>query len=512
MRKNIENEVSKIINAFNGARYDFVIDKTSILLKKHPKNDFLWNIKGLSLQIQKKYKLSIICLLNALQINDKNLAAINNLGICYKNTMNYAAAEKCFNKIINIDPTHIKALINLGNLKNETLQFNAAIQFYIKAINLNDKIPECHLNLAYAYQSINKIIEAKNHLNKTLEIDSSLTRADKMLSTLTEYKKNNDHLSIMLDKITNLTMSDEKKIYLYFAIAKAFEDQKKFDESFEYLEKGNKLQRANTNFNFENIKKLSQSLKSFFVDYDFKNHLKEINTQKIIFIMGMPRSGTTLVEKVISSHPKVSALGELNIISNIISSNIIEDHKIDLNKIDEFLSKDLKENYMFYLKNFKLDKEYITDKSLINFWFIGFIKHFFPNSKIIHCSRNPKDNCLSIYKNLFDIHEGWYYDQIELSSYYKVYEDLMLFWNNKLPNDIYNIKYEDLIKNSEEEIKKVINFCDLEWDVACLNFHNNKTAIKTLSVNQANKPIYNSSVNSADNYKEKLSTLFSNLN
>lgn len=511
MNKNISDEISKIINAFNGAKYDFVIDKTSILLKKHPKNDFLWNIKGLCLQIQKKYKLSIICLLNALQINDKNLAAINNLGICYKNTMNYAAAEKCFNKIININPTHIKALINLGNLKNETLQFEDAIQFYIKVINLNDKIPECHLNLANAYQSINKIIEAKNHLNKTLEIDSSLTRADKMLSALTDYNKNNEHLSIMLDKINNLILSDKKKIYLYFAIAKAFEDQKKYDESFEYLKKGNDLQRSITNYKFENIKKLAQSIKAFFTNHDFKTNLKEINTQKIIFIIGMPRSGTTLVEKIIASHPKVSALGELNILSNILFSNIIKNHELDFNTVDEFLGKDLTTSYMFFLKSFKFDKEYITDKSLTNFWFIGFIKNFFPNSKIIHCSREPRDNCLSIYKNLFDTHEGWYYNQKELANYYKIYEDLMLFWNNKLHRDIYNIKYEDLIANSALKMKEVINFCNLEWDDACLNFYNSKTAIKTLSVNQANKPIYSSSVNSSDNYKKKLSVLFSNL-
>jgi len=162
---------------------------------------------------------------------------------------------------------------------------------------------------------------------------------------------------------------------------------------------------------FQNIKKLSESIKSFFLNHKFKNNLQEINTQKIIFIMGMPRSGTTLVEKIISSHSNVSGLGELNIFSNIISSNIIKDHEINISIIDDFLSKDLSESYMFYLKNFKYEKEYITDKSLTNFWFLGFIKHFFPNSKIIHCSRNPRDNCLSIYKTLFDVHEAWFYNQ-----------------------------------------------------------------------------------------------------
>jgi len=512
MSLNIKNELSKIINAFNSGMYDFVINKTTVLLKKNKSNDFLWNIKGLTFQLQKKYKLSISCLIKALEINPNNIAAINNLGISYKNTMNYAAAEGCFNKVVTINPSYTKALINLGNLKNETHKFNEAILFFKKAIHLEDKIPECHLNLAYAYQTIGEINNAKKHLYKTLEIDASLTRADKMLSVLIDYNDDADHLPKMIEKIANLKLSDEKTIYLCFAIAKAFEDLKNFDKSFEYLKKGNQLQRANTIYNFQNIKKLSESIKSFFLNHKFKNNLQEINTQKIIFIMGMPRSGTTLVEKIISSHSNVSGLGELNIFSNIISSNIIKDHEINISIIDDFLSKDLSESYMFYLKNFKYEKEYITDKSLTNFWFLGFIKHFFPNSKIIHCSRNPRDNCLSIYKNLFDVHEGWFYNQEELANYYKVYEDLMKFWNTKYEDAIYNIKYEDLIQNSDKEIKKIISYCGLEWEVACLNFHSSKTAIKTLSVNQANKPIYSDSVNSADNYKDKLSVLFSKLN
>lgn len=228
--------------------------------------------------------------------------------------------------------------------------------------------------------------------------------------------------------------------------------------------------------------------------------------------MGMPRSGTSLVEKIVSSHSKVSGMGELNILSNIVLNNIIKDNEIDKNKIDEFMSNNLREKYMLYLESFKIKNEYVTDKSLINFWFIGFIKQFFPNSKIIHCSRNSKDNCLSIYKNLFDTHEGWFYKQEDLANYYNVYEDLMKFWNKKYVGEIYNIQYENLIKDSTKEIKKIINFCDLEWENDCLDFHNSSTAIKTLSVNQANKPIYNNSVNSFENYQEKLKVLFSKLN
>ena len=512
MNSSIRDKISKLINSFNSAHYDLVINKISILLKTNPNNDFLWNLQGLTFQIQKKNKLSIEYLNRAIQINPNNISAINNLGISYKNTMNYPAAENCFNTVLNLNPSHIKTLINFGNLKNETLKFNEAILYYKEAINLDNIIPEAHLSLAYAYQSINKIDEAKQHLNKTLEIDKTLTRADKMLSALTTYTTNNSHLHSMISKIKNLTLTVEKQIYLYFAIAKAFEDIKDFDKSFKYLEKGNQLQRANTPYEFKDVQKLSDSIKSFFLNYKFKDNLDKINKKKIIFIVGMPRSGTTLVEKIISSHSDVTSLGEINIVYNLLFDNIIRDNKIDTLEVDKLLKKDLAKQYMVFLENFEVQNNNVADKTLMNFWFLCFIKYFFPNSKIIHCSRDPKDNCLSIYKNLFDVHQGWLYDQEDLANYYGIYEDIMKFWNKKYDKEIYNIRYENLIKDSNVEIKKIINFCGLKWESECLNFYKKKTFIKTLSFNQANKPIYNSSINSANNYKNKLKTLFSKLN
>ena len=512
MNKNFKNELAKVINGFKTGQYDYTINKVSTLLKKNQDNDFLWNIKGLILQAQKKYFLSLECLIKATNINPKNIAAINNLGISYKNIMNYPLAEKCFNKALIINPSYVNGLINLGNLKNETLHFNEAIIIYKKAISVDNKITECHINLAYAYQSINEIELAKVHLYETIKLDKTQTRADKMISMLLNYNENNDHLTEMIEKLQNLKLTEEKKIYLYFAISKAFEDQKNYDLSFDYLEKGNFLQRNQIEYNSKNITELSESIKSFFLNYNFKQNIKKINKKEVIFIMGLPRSGTTLVEKIISSHPKVSSLGELNHLSNLLMNRVIKNNKINIDIAEFFLNEDLAKDYFMYLENFNIKNEHITDKSLMNFWFIGFIKIFFPNSKIIHCHRNAKDNCLSIFKNLFDTHQGWFYDQDDLAKYYKTYKDLMSFWNNKLDGEILNIEYESLVKKTDREIKRIINFCNLDWDEACLNFHQSDTPIKTLSVNQANKPIYNSSLDTSKNYEKKLQKLFSKLN
>ena len=136
----------------------------------------------------------------------------------------------------------------------------------------------------------------------------------------------------------------------------------------------------------------------------------------------------------------------------------------------------------------------------------------FPKAKLIHCERNPRDNCLSIFKNLFEDGQGWQYSEQELVEYYDLYKEIMEFWNSTFKADIHNLKYEELVKNTEREIKDVINYCNLEWDENCLNHHKINRPIKTLSLNQANKPIYSSSVNSSKTYEPYLKELFSKFN
>ena len=318
-----------------------------------------------------------------------------------------------------------------------------------------------------------------------------------MLSTLYNYKYNPEHLEIMLNKLEKLQLTNEQKIYLSFGIGKAFEDQKKFKDAFNHFKLGNKLKNENSFYKINNDENLSKEIKSLFKNYNFQ--LKEKNESKIkpIFILGMPRSGTTLIEQIISSHSKVQGLGEINFFNLVAEQEFKK--KINLNQLD---ANNILDRYEKHVSSFNLSKSHFTDKTLLNFWWVGFIKICYPNAKIINCTRNTKDNCLSIYKNLFDYEGGWCYEENNLIKYFKIYHELIDFWKNIIPSSIYEIHYEKIIDNPNEEIKRLIKYCDLEWDDKCINFFKNKTAIKTLSVNQARKKIYSTSVNSYDNYKE----------
>ena len=172
-----------------------------------------------------------------------------------------------------------------------------------------------------------------------------------------------------------------------------------------------------------------------------------------------------------------------------------------------FLLTNLNKEYLEFIKNFDYKEKFITDKAPLNFRWIGFIKLLFPNAKIIHCLRDPKNNCLSMFKNLFEGGLNFTYDQEDLVTFYNQYKELMNFWKSMYSSDIHDVKYEDLISNNEQEIKKVIKFCNLSWEESCLTFYKNKTPIKTMSTAQARKPIYKSSLNAFDKFKSYLTIL-----
>ena len=510
MNKDLNKEIEIVINRFKTGDYEFAINKSTILLKKLPNNDLLWNLKGLSLQTIGNIKDSIHCFLKSLNNNPKNIAARNNLGNSYKYANHYNLALECFEECIKQDFSYTAAIVNLANLKVIINDYEDAIKLYNQILKNNKNIESVYINLAQAYQSTKDFKNSLKIIHEGIEKYPNQTKLDKILSIQTNYLNDDAHLNVMLDKINN-NLNEDQKINLFFAIGKAFEDKKDYSNAYKYYLKGNELKRKKLKFNINEKIKLFKDLKTFFENNELKGKNISQNKRKVIFVFGLPRSGTTLVENIISSHDKVSGLGEINYLNKFFNLNFIKNDQLNIDFINDFLLHDLQKYYFDFVKIFDDKAEFITDKSLNIYWYLGFINIFFPNAKFIHCQRNPKDNCLSIFKNLFEDGQGWKYNENELVEYYKLYEKIMTFWNEKLNQKILNIKYEDLVRDKNNNIRKIINFCGLDWNEKCLNHHENNMPIKTLSLNQANKPIYKTSINSSKNfetYLEKISSSF----
>ena len=511
--KNIENNIKVLLNLFNASKFDLVISKSKKLIREFPEYVILYNILGSAYQNSGSFILARDIFIKGYKMDPSSIPIMNNLANVYKNIGEFELSENLFEKIIKKKPDYINAYINLGNLKRDNNNFEIAIDLYKKALNINDKIPVILYSLALAYQGLGKFNLAIEYAKKTLLLDPKFTQADMLISQSTKYRIDDQHYKEMYSKINNLELNNEQKVNLLFALAKASEDTDQIEKTFEYLHLGNMTKRKSLNYNMNKEIEFFDEIKNAFNDVDFNSVSKETSSEKkIIFVLGMPRSGTSLVEQIITSHSNVFGGGELPQLSKIVKDKLIFEDLISKKKIKELINDEtfkyqLKKEYYNYLKRFNASESFITDKAPLNFRWIGLIKILFPESKIIHCSRNPKDNCLSLYKNFFEGGLNFSYDQKELGTYYNLYLDLMKFWNAKFSNSIYEAKYEQIINNQENEIKRIINFCDLPWEENCLLFHQNKTPIKTMSTAQARQPIYKTSVNLSEKFSPFLKEL-----
>ena len=512
---NLTKNIDKIIQKLKNKEFKTVIKSCEKLIKSNVENTIIYNLYGQAYQNLGLYEKSILKFEKAIDINEKNYFAINNLAVSLKAVEKYKLSEKAYKKCLKIKPDYVVAIINYANLKEFLNDFHIAIELYLSALKLKSEISKEYIfsKLSRLYLSIGKNEIAKEYSIQLLKKFPNDTSFYQLYSEMADFKKDKKFIYDMEKLYKNKNLSKNDQINLAFSLGKAHDKLSNFDKAFTYFNEGNKLKRTKIKFNLEDFSKLVNSIKSFFININYDEIKKKNNQKKIIFICGMPRSGTTLIEQIISAHNEVIPTGENNYLSNFIKKNYLKDFTLDKKKIiKDIHSKDnLFEEYTFNLFNeFDYISNVFTDKSVQNFLWIGFIKIFFPNSKIILTDRNSRDVCLSIFKiNFKNGFMNFAYDQKEIGNFYNVYLDLISFWKEIFGDNIYISKYENLIDNSQFEIKKMINFCDLKWDPNCLNHHLNKSGIKTASINQARKPIYNTSKNLNKNYSNNLGEMFS---
>ena len=509
----IENKINIILNYFKVGDFKYVIKETIKLSNKNPNNSYLKNLLGLAYletgaKIQAVENFSL-----AIKLNPKNISALNNLGNAFKYLNKYEQSEKFYLRALNLNPNFIDALNNYGNLKYNINQPYEAITLLNKALSINENNYKAAYNLALVYQSIGEFDQTVKYARKTLELEPRFTKADKLLSVYNKYQDESDkHLIEMQKKIFDKSIISNEKVNLHFSLSKAFENIGNIKKSISHLEAGNELKNSLIKYDIKDDLKIFNLIKKLFNNLDFNSLQLKHNSSKFIFVVGMPRSGTSLIERIVSSHDQVFGAGELPFLADIILSEI-NNHPKDL---QSFFSEkknlnSLAESYLDKVSIIKNNGKVILDKSLLNFLWIGFIKILFPHAKIIHVKRNAKDTCLSCYKNLFDNNLNFTYKKSDLTSFYYAYLDLMNFWEKTLTGSVYTINYEDVIKDPKKNISDLLAFCNLNYNEKCLNFHKNKSPVKTMSASQVTKKIYSTSIHSYKKYQDYIPDLFENL-
>lgn len=227
----IKNKIQQLVNHYHNRNFQYVINEGQLLLKKIPNNIFLINLISLSFQNIGNFKMASNGYVQIINLDSQNKEAYNNLGIVFKLTKNYEDSKKNFENSLQIDPNFIDALTNLGNLYFELNDYSNAINYFKKALVINSKNALTHYNLGLVYQSIGEHEKAIEELNKVLDLNPTNTNADKLISRMTKYRENDNHVKNMEYKLQNLELSDFQKIQLYFSLGKAYEDMKNYEKS-----------------------------------------------------------------------------------------------------------------------------------------------------------------------------------------------------------------------------------------------------------------------------------------
>ena len=329
------------------------------------------------------------------------------------------------------------------------------------------------------------------------------------LSALTFYKDHKEDFFKMQRLCLDSNITNEQRGHLNFALSKACEDLNEFDQSFAYLKTGNEIRKKQVPYNikhdvelFNKIKKSHPSIANVTLQSACKKG--DLNP---IFILGMPRSGTSLVEQIVSSHSKVKGAGELDYVQRFGQYTAAGAIQASVEIIADFRLR-----YIEALKKRSGASSFVTDKMPQNFRYVGLIFSAFPNAKIIHLERDPAATCWSNYKHYFAAEGlGYTNDLNNVVSYFGLYKDLMQFWQGNYGDRIYNLNYDNLTTNQDEETRKLIQHLGLEWEDACLSPHRNKRIVQTSSSKQVREKIYQNSSQQWRNFEPYLNGVFDKL-
>ena len=353
-----------------------------------------------------------------------------------------------------------------------------------------------HINIALVHQEKGQIDDAIKQYEKALSINPNHVLAYYNLSDIKQYTVSDDQVAKMESLLSTGNLSQSERIHLCFALAKVYENLGNQDELFKHLHEGNRLRKEDLNYSLDTSQNLSSTVRGQFRELPtiIEQSLSfEPSTIRPIFIVGMPRSGTTLVEQIISSHNAVFGAGELTTLPTVIGP-IARDHLTQNTNLSDSNFLSIRQQYLDALSRFDVPENVITDKLPLNFQYIGFILMAFPEAKIVHLKRDARATCWSIYKCHFkNKGNGFSYNLDDLAGFYGLYVEMMDFWHQLFPDKIYDLCYEDLTTNQEEETRNLLQYCELDWDKSCLNFHKNKRGVKTASSLQVREKMYQGS-------------------
>ena len=434
--------------------------------------------------------------------------------MCAEAQMNNTQVDKAIKtleKLESVAASDAQAQQQIGQFYTSMEDHEGAYRVYSRAVALKPNDSQALYNLSTAASSLGKMAEAEDLLNKVIAIKPNDYDAYYNRAALRKQTSNNNHIDALETVIKDCT--DQRGLaQVGYALSKELEDIGEYDRSIAHLITGAAARHKGLSYDVQGDVDTMQAIAKVH-GADFCTDIHSSDTAKNgigpVFILGLPRSGTTLVDRILSSHSQVESLGEVNdfVMSFMKAAGTVKDKMDLLDKSKSLDFEGLGEAYLTSTAARGINAPVLIDKTPANFLYIGLIAKALPSAKIIHLKRSPMDSCYAMYKTLFRMGYPFSYDMNDLADYYAAYVKLMDHWHTVLPGRIHDVSYSDLVANQEEQSRRLVTACGLKWEEGCLNFHENAAPSATASAAQIRQPIYSSSVEKWRNYATALAPL-----
>jgi tetratricopeptide (TPR) repeat protein len=453
------------------------------------------NNLGIVLKDQGRLDEAAACYRRAIELKPEYPEAYNNLGIVLEEQGKLDEAVVCYHRALGLRQNFAEVHNNLGNALRVEGRLEEAVESYRRALALKPGYADAFNNLGNAFKDMGKLDEAMDAYTQAVAIDP---RAASAWYNRTEHKRftagdpDIGRMEALLEPGGLAPLS--ARMLIHFGLGKAYFDIKDSDRAFRHLKEANRLKRSTFFYEASSVEMLTKNIIRTFTPHLFEQFEGAGNASDLpVFVVGFPRSGTTLVEQILASHPLVHGAGELTALQRIVAAmGVFPDFMGKLAPADVAHIAGV---YLAHVAPLAAGRRYVVDKLPANFQFAGLIRLLFPNARIIHCRRDPVDACLSCYTKLFNDRQLFAYDMTELGRFHQDYQCLMTHWRSVLPQSSFlEVDYESVVEDVEGAARRMTSFLSLPWDDSCLRFHANPRPVLTASSCQVRQPIYKTSI------------------
>ena len=483
------------------------------ILRDEPTNATATRALGSIALDEGRYRMATRLLQNAVKLAPDYFAAWVELSRALTEFEQLDEARDAIAQVIRLESGLAYPYVLLGNLESKAGDYEAAVTAFETALNKQADNGGALAGLGHALKTIGRQEQAIDRYRSCVQSYPAFGEAWWSLANLKTFRFSDDEVAVMEQHVDQERLNDETRVNINFALGKAYEDRSDYDKAFHRYDSGNKLRRAHENYDpVQNEALHDQIIEAITPQFIEENAAHAEQRNDPIFIVGLPRSGSTLIEQILASHSQVDGTHELPDLPRVIRTiNQWQIHgkgyPVAVPLLEPVHIKELGEQYLNATDRYRKGAPRFTDKMPNNFSMVGLLALILPNAKIINARRHPLDSCMGSYKQLFYRGQSFTYDLVELGEYYLEYQRIMDHWNKILPGRVLDVHYENMVVNQEEETRRLIEFCELPWEDACLRFYETERAVNTASSEQVRQPIYSKSINAWRRFENHLGPL-----